>query len=96
MSDTYRVSTWDHDIDDWSPDYTGLTKWQLRDALRQLYYSGFTQASIQVHAETHDRPAARFDRENGFCASTVSPRCVINMRKRREAKRPAIQKELFA
>lgn len=68
MSDTYSVRTWDHEEDDWQVEFSGLTKWQIRSALRELYGCGWTDLSIQVKAETHDRPAARWGR--GFCAGT--------------------------
>lgn len=71
---TYRISVRDHETDDWGPVHTGLTQWQLRPALRELYRWGYTQMSLQVKAETHDRPAARWDR--GFIASTELPRSV--------------------
>jgi hypothetical protein len=45
---TYRVSTWDHEADDWEPRYKGLRKWQLRPAIRALYREGWDHVSVQV------------------------------------------------
>lgn len=73
---TYTVSTWDHEADDWCAEKTGLTKWQIRTALRELYCYGWTPISIQVKAETHDRPAARWSRPFINSNSTKLPKSV--------------------
>lgn len=72
MAETYTVSTWDIDEDDWQAEYRGLSKWQIRDALRELYGCGWTPITIQVKAETHLIPAARWER--GFRAETTTLR----------------------
>lgn len=73
MRDTYRISTWDCERDKWRTAYRRISKWGIRKKLRLLYRGGWTQMSVQVKAETHDRPAARWDR--GFIASVShSPR----------------------
>ncbi len=52
---TYRVSTWDPgdapDDWDWTVVATGLSRWQLRGALRELYGRGYGEASILVQRE---------------------------------------------
>ena len=58
--DTYSVSTLDDDgtvlIE------SGLTLWQIRPVLRELYRCGWSPMSIQVKAETHEIEAARWNR----------------------------------
>lgn len=73
MPDTYTVSTWELE-EGWAPYRTGLSKWEVRDVLRRLYECQYTQISVRVEAETHDRPAARFDRD--WMPSTDLPRSV--------------------
>lgn len=70
---TYRISTWVCD-EDWEVYATGLSKWQLRTVLRDLYSQGYTQCSLLVKSETHDRDAARWAR--GFIASDKPPKSV--------------------
>jgi hypothetical protein len=78
VSDTYTVNVWDIEEDGWAPEFTGLTKWQVRSALRELYACGWTQISMQVKAETHDRAAARWGR--GFLASASIPKSIRRKR----------------
>jgi len=73
MNDTYRISTWVFD-EDWEVYRTGLSKWEVRTVLRDLYSQGYTQCSILVRAETHDRDGARWGR--GFIASDKPPKSV--------------------
>jgi hypothetical protein len=70
--DTYRISTWDSEEDGWTVEFRGLTKWQIREKLRYLYSWAYSQASILVEAETHIRPAKRWER--GFVSRTELPR----------------------
>ena len=81
--DTYRVSTWDHEADDWEVEYEGLSLWEVRLALRNLYGCGWTQMSMQVKAETHDRDAARYSRV-GWMASTEIPKSIRRRMKLQE------------
>ena len=74
VRDTYRISTWDCERDRWRTAYRRISKWGIRKKLRLLYRMGWTQMSILVTAETHDRPAARWDR--GFISSTEAPKSV--------------------
>jgi hypothetical protein len=53
--------------------YRRISKWGIRRKLRELYRCGWTQISVQVKAETHDRPAARFDRD-WMASMSHSPR----------------------
>ncbi len=71
--DTYRISIWDCD-DGWTVEFRGLTKWQIRAKLRHLYSWGYTQMSMLVEAETHDRRAKRWGR--GFVSSTELPKSI--------------------
>lgn len=73
MKDTYRIYVWVVD-EDWEVFATGLSKWELRTVLRGLYHQGYTQCSVLVKAETHERSAARWDR--GFMASDKPPKSV--------------------
>ena len=73
MPDTYSVSTWELE-DGWELFRSGLSKWEIRPVLRELYSWGYTQISMQVKAETHDREAARHSRD--WMPSTELPKSV--------------------
>jgi len=45
---TYSVSTWDHDREGWDIRYPGVTKWEIRRCLRQLYSESWDNVSILV------------------------------------------------
>lgn len=61
-TDTYRILTPEPDSNEFTVEYEGLTKWQLKRALKAMkgYWS---LAFIRVEAETHNRPAMRHERE---------------------------------
>lgn len=38
MPDTYKISVWDHEADDWEAVEIGLTKWQIRVTIYLPHY----------------------------------------------------------
>lgn len=95
MEDTYKVSVWEMEDEDeetgewtdggWRVVRSGLTKWQLRTALNELYDEWNMPLHIQVMAETHEREAARWNRSVQVCARY--PRRILRNRRELQAER---------
>ncbi len=47
----YRLSTWDHDEQEWEPYWTGLSLMGIRAVLRLLYEAGWDKPSFLVERE---------------------------------------------
>jgi hypothetical protein len=45
---SYSVYTWDHDMQSWHLETTGLTLWGLRPVLRALRQLGWTTVSMLI------------------------------------------------
>ena len=51
---SYLVSMWDHEIQAFVVYRSRLTKWQIRQALRELYARGYGRPSIGVENENEE------------------------------------------
>lgn len=51
MLGTYSASIWDHEDQCWEQRYSGITKWGLRQVIRELRDEGWSDVSALIEEE---------------------------------------------